>query len=104
MPNMKKHEIDEVNCQESFVTLSIRGDMIGTVAKCLMNCSDHRSHCSAARWLGEKLARIGDMIYGETPVYTKIGDVVVDHAGVVYDNFENRGDENEEQEQIKTVA
>ena len=92
MPKMRKFEIDEVNCPESFVTVSIRGDLIGTVAKCLRNCSEQRAHCNAARNLGEQLARAGDMIYRQIPAmdHLDIADVVVDHEGLEHDNVETR--------------
>lgn len=103
MANMKKYEVDEVNCEESFVTVSIRGDMLATVAKCLINCDEAWKDCNAAYWLGTKLRRAGDMIYQAIRVDRRIAEVVVEHDGTVHDNFQS-GDEDGRQDQIKTVA
>ena len=92
---MKIFELDEVNCEDRYATVSIRGDLLGTVAKCLRNCDEMRAKSNAARELGDALALAGDMIFRSVPVAANLyaADVVVEHDGTVHDHLADQDEQ-----------
>lgn len=83
LEQMDKYELEEVNCERSFVTVTIRGDIVASVANALMACHDGHRHANAIRCLGSDLKRSGDMIYGavDPAMNLDVAHVVVTDQG-----------------------
>lgn len=75
---MRKFEIDEIHCPDRFVTFSLRGDVIGSVAKSLRKEGSPDSP-SILYMLGRYLYIAGNLIYGKEvhQDYSKLADLIV---------------------------